>query len=221
MKRRGATMLELLIAMTIVSVVATLTALLLQRVSRATLRTTLRTEMQQQALTAVQRMITDLRGSCCSGVAVRSSAAPLALAICPLSQPGRRAGSQSAVLNNGELLWSDFFQIYAYDSSAQVLTYREWPPGAPTPTAAELDVTKPRRLTAGRLADILNNSPARQVTLITGLRSFEISYPPGGSDLLLVQPLTIKMVLGRKGNTGHNAPELFTYKRTVFMPEQR
>lgn len=221
MRRRGATMLEMLITLTIVSVVATLTALLLQRVSRATARTTLRTEMQQQALTAVQRLVTDLRGSCCSGVAVRSSAAPLAIAICPLSQPGRRAGSQSAVLNNGELLWSDFFQIYAYDSNAKTLSYREWPPGSPTPTAAELDVTKPRRLTPGRLADILNNPPARQMTLVSGLRSFEVSYPPGGSDLLLVQPLTIKLVLERRGNTGHTAPELFTYRRTVFMPEQR
>ena len=124
------TVLELLITMTVVLVVTGLTALLLQSTSRAALRTTMRTEMQQQALVAIQRLVTDLRRSCCAGVSIRSGAAPVALAICPLSQPDLRAGSQTGVLNNGELLWSDFYQIYWYDASAQKLIYREWPPGA-------------------------------------------------------------------------------------------
>ena len=221
MKRRGATVLELLISMTVVLVVTALTALLLQSTSRAALRTTLRTEMQQQALVAIQRLVTDLRRSCCSGVAIRSGAPPLALAICPMSQPGLRAGSQSGVLNNGELLWSDFYQIYWYDSSAQALKYREWPPGNPVATAEEMDVTRPRRLTGGRIAEILNLPAGRELKLITGLTGFEITYPPGGSDLLMVQPVSIKVTLQRKGNTGHVDPESYTYRRTFFLPEQR
>ncbi len=215
------TVLELLITMTVVLVVTGLTALLLQSTSRAALRTTMRTEMQQQALVAIQRLVTDLRRSCCAGVSIRSGAAPVALAICPLSQPDLRAGSQTGVLNNGELLWSDFYQIYWYDASAQKLIYREWPPGNPVATAEELDVTKPRRLTPGRIAEILNAPLGRHLTLMTGVTGFEISYPPGGSDLLMVQPVSLKVTLQRKGNTGHVDPETYTYRRTFFLPEQR
>lgn len=221
MSRRGATVLELLIALTIVVVVSALVALLLQSTSRAALRTTMRTEMQQQALVAIQRLLTDLRRSCCAGVSIRSGANPVALAICPMSQEGLRAGSQTGVLNNGSLLWSDFYQIYSYDAGARTLNYREWPPGNPSATADELDVTKPRRLSSGRLAEVLNNPPARQLILMTGVTAFEIAYPPGGSDILMVQPVSIKVVLQRKGNTGRPDPETFTYRRTFFLPEQR
>jgi hypothetical protein len=221
MRRRGATVLEMLITLTIVLVVTALSSLLLQSTSRATIRTTLRCEMQQTAFVAIQRLLTDLRRSCCSGISIRSGAAPLAIAICPMSQPGLRSGSQTGVLNNGELLWSDFFQIYSYDASAQTLNYREWPPGNPAPTAEESDVTKPRRLAPGRIAAILNTPASRQVTLISGLTNFEITYPPGGSDLLVIQPVTIKVTLQRKGNTGHPEPETYTYRRSFFLPEQR
>ncbi|MBN9418877.1 hypothetical protein ABS71_16160 [bacterium SCN 62-11] len=213
MKRRGVTLLELLITMTIVLVVTGLTALLLSSTSRAALRITMRSEMQQQALTAMQRLLTDLRRSCCSGVAIRSGAAPVAVAICPLKGSG--------VLNNGELSWSDIFQIYWYDGSAKTLNCREWPPGAPAATLEELDITKPRRLAPGRIAAILNVPAARQFTLVTGLTSFEISYPPGGSDVLMIQPVTFKLTLERKGNTGRNTPEVYTYQRSFFLPEQR
>ena len=213
MKRRAVTLLELLITMTIVLVVTGLTALLLSSTSRAALRITMRSEMQQQALTAMQRMITDLRRSCCSGVAIRSGAAPLAVAICPLKGSG--------VLNNGELLWSDVFQIYWYDSNAKTLNCREWPPGNPAASSEEMDITKPRRLAPGRIAGIVNAPAGRQLTLITGLTAFEISYPPGGSDALMIQPVTFKLTLERKGNTGHKAPETYTYQRSFFLPEQR
>ena len=214
-------MLEMIIAMTIVLVVSSIGALLLQSTSRAAIRTTLRTEMAQQALVASQRLLTDLRHSCCAGISIRSGASPLAIAICPLSQPGLRPGQPPAVSNNGELLWSDFFQIYFYDSNKKTLNYREWPPGAPTASSEELDPAKPRRLSSGRLAEVLNNPAPRQVTLISGLTAFEVTYPPGGSDLLLIQPIMIKLTLQRRGNTGRPDPETYTYQRSFFLPEQR
>lgn len=219
--RRAVTVLELIIAMTIVLVVSSLGALMLQSTSRAAIRTTMRTEMAQQALVASQRLLADLRHSCCGGISIRSGASPLAIAICPLSQPGLRPAQPAAVANNGELLWSDFFQIYHYDSNKQTLNYREWPPGAPSATPEELDPSKPRRLSPGRLAEILNNPAPRQATLITGLTAFQVSYPPGGSDLLLVQPVLLKFTLQRKGNTGRPDPETYTYQRSFFLPEQR
>lgn len=221
MSRRGISVLEIVIALTIVLVVSSIGALLLQSSSRAAIRTTLRTEMQQQALIAMQRLVTDLRRSCCSGVSIRSGAAPIAIAICPLSQARLRAGAQPGVANSGELLWSDFFMLYSYDAAAHTLNYREWPPGGPAPTAEEIDPTRPRRLAAGRIAQILNDAPLRPVILLSGLTAFEISYPPGGSDLLLIQPVTLKITLQRKGNTGHPEPETYTYQRSVFLPEQR
>ena len=220
-KQRGVTVLELMIALTILLVVSALGALLLQSTTRAALRTTMRTEMSQQALVAMQRLLTDLRHSCCSGIAIRSGSSPLAIAICPLSQPDFRPGQQSAVLNNGELVWSDYFQIYHYDANLKTLNYREWPPGAPSATAEELDVTKPRRLSAGRIAEIVNNPPPREVTLISGLTEFQITYPPGGSDLLIIQPVIVKFTLQRKGNTGRPDPETCTLQRSFFLPEQR
>lgn len=214
-------MLELVITIALTLLVTSLSALFLQSSSRALTRTTMRSEMQQQALIAMQKLLTDLRRSCCAGIAIRSDVAPRALAICPLSQPGLRAGSSTAVLNNGELLWSDFFLIYFYDAQNQTLNYREWPPGNPTAATDELDITKPRRLTTTRIAQILSLPATRQLTLVTGLTGFDIIYPPGGSDLLLIQPLTIKLTLQRKGNTGRPQPETFTYQRSVFIPEQR
>ena len=66
------------------------------------------------------------------------------------------------------------------------------------------------------------NAPlGRHLTLMTGVTGFEISYPPGGSDLLMVQPVSLKVTLQRKGNTGHVDPETYTYRRTFFLPEQR
>ncbi|MBS2035973.1 hypothetical protein JST97_13370 [bacterium] len=220
-QRRGTTVLEMIIALTIVLVVSSIGALLLQSSSRAAIRTTLRTEMQQQALVAMQKILTDLRRSCCSGISIRSGASPQAIAICPLSQAGLRAGSQPGVANSGELLWSNFFLIYSYDAVAHTLNYREWPPSGPSPTPEETDPTRPRKLSPGRIAQILNIPSTRPVTLLTGLSQFEISYPPGGSDLLLIQPITLKVTLQRKGNTGHPEPETYTYRRSFFLPEQR
>lgn len=50
---------------------------------------------------------------------------------------------------------------------------------------------------------------------MTGVTGFEISYPPGGSDLLMVQPVSLKVTLQRKGNTGYVDPETYTYRRTA------
>ena len=132
-----------------------------------------------------------------------------------LTEQLSKLADNARALNAGEM------PAQALDASAQSLNYREWPPGNPVPTNAETDPIRPRRLTSGRLAEILNVPAGRKLTLITGMTGFEISYPPGGSDLLMVQPVSLKVTLQRKGNTGHVLPETFTYRRTFFLPEQR
>lgn len=221
MKRSAFTLLEILIALGILVVVGSLISLLLVRTMRATTRGTLRVEMQQQAVIAMQRILTDLHKSCCAGVTVRSGAAPRALCICPISQPDLRAGEPPPVQGDGQLVWSKFFLIYDYDSAAQQIRYREWPPGSVAATSLETDPGNPRRLTSGRLAQVLAGTGTHLQVVCSGVTSFQLSYPPGGSDDQYVQPLTLEIVQQRRGNTGHSQPETFSYRRSVFLAEQR
>lgn len=225
--RRGVTLLELTVSATVLIVVTVLGALLLVRTTNVTLKGTLRVEMQQQAVQALNRIVNDMRKSTAAGISVRSGNPPRAIAICPLSQPELRAGQQPAVQGDGKLRWSSFFLLYWHDGSAARLQYREWPPpgtappGTVVPTPEEIAILGPRRLSPARLAEVLNGAPGREVTVVSGVTAFNLTYPPTGSDEEYVQPLTIQLVQQRRGNTGLRAPETFTYTRTVFLAEQR
>ena len=219
--RRGTTVLELIITMGILLVVTALGALLLIRTSRATLRGTMRVDMQQQSVVAMQHILGAMRKSCCAGVSIRSGPSPRAICVCPLSQPDLRTGEPVPIQADGVLRWSSFFLIYYYDETRQQIRHREWPPGSVTPTSLETSIANPRRLAPDRLAAVLAGTAPRETVLASGVTAFNLIYPPGGTDDLYVQPLTIQIVSQRQGNTGHAKPEVFTYTRSVFLAEQR
>jgi type II secretory pathway pseudopilin PulG len=221
--RRAFTLIELTITAVVLLVVTALGALLLARTLKVSTRGTLQAEMQQQAVTALNRLVTDMRKSSAAGISVRSGAAPKAIAICPLSSAELRPGQPPPVKEDGTLVWSSFFLIYHYDESRQQLRYREWPPGLVAATSEEESTVSPRRLSPARLAAVLGSPPPREEVVATGVVAFNVGYPPGsgGSDELYVQPLTLQIVQQRLGNTGGRDPERFTYTRTVFLPEQR
>jgi len=218
---RGVTLMELMFTSAILLVVTSLMALLLVRTSRASLRGVLRVEMQQQAVVAMQHILGAMKKSCCAGISVRSGPAPRAICVCPISQPGLRAGEPAPVQNDGILRWSSFFLIYYHDPTRRQIRHREWPPGSVLPTSLETDRSNPRRLDADRLAEVLAGSASRESVLASGVTAFNLTYPPGGTDELYVQPLTIQIVQQREGNTGHGQPEVFSYSRTIFLAEQR
>ena len=221
MLRRAATLMELLFSVGLLALATSLCALLLLRTSRATLRGTMRVDMQQQGVVAMQQILGAMRKSCCAGVTIRSGAAPRAICVCPISQPDLRSGEPAPVQADGVLRWSSFFLIYYYDEGRQQIRHRQWPAGSVLPSALETDRSNPRRLAPDRLAEVLAGTAPRETVLASGVTAFNLTYPPGGSDDLYVQPLTVQIVLERKGNTGHTRPEVFTYTRTVFLAEQR
>lgn len=219
--RRGTTLLEMLITTGVLLVVTALGALLLIRTARATLRGTMLVDMQQQSVVAMQQMLEAMRKTSCAGVSIRSGASPRAICVCPISQPELRPGQPAPLQADGGLRWSSFFQIFYYDESLQQIRYREWPPGSVLPTTLETFIAHPRRLAPERLAEVLAGTASREKVLASGVKAFRLTYPPGGTDNLYVQPLTISIISQRQGNTGHSKPEIFTYSRNVFLAEQR
>lgn len=218
--RRGFTLIELTITAVVLLVVTVLGTLLLLRTTSAGLRGTLRVEMQQQAVTAMQRIIGDMRKSSPAGVSV-SSGDLRAIAICPISQPQLRGGELEPVQEDGRLRWSSFFLIYHHNAPAEQLVYREWPPGSVVATPDETAIVNPRRLSVARLGEVVAGTTPIQQVIASGVTAFNITYPPLGSDELYIQPLTLQLVQRRKGNTGRPEPETFSYTRTVFLAEQR
>ncbi len=218
--RTGATLIELLIVAGVLLVISAVGFSLLLKTSQATQRGSLRVEMQQQAQVSMAKLVDDMKHSCCAGVSVRSTA-PKAIAICPVSRPDVRAGELSPVQADGVLRWSSFFQFYYYDAPSQEFRYAEWPNGSVVATALETSILNPRRLGVDRMAAILSGSLTHPKRLATGVTQFDLLHPSGGSDALYIQPLTIKMTLQRRGNTGNTAAEMFTLARTVFLEDQR
>jgi hypothetical protein len=218
--RRAFTLLELTITAVVLLVVTVLSTLLLLRTTSAGLRGTLRVDMQQQAVTAMQRLIGDMRKSSPAGVSV-SSGNPRAIAICPISQPQLRPGELEPVQEDGRLRWSSFFLIYQHNPDTEQLLYREWPPGSVPSSPEETAIVSPRRLSVPRLTQVLAGTTPVQQVVASGVTALNITYPPLGSDELYIQPLTLQLVQRRKGNTGRPEPETFSYTRTVFLAEQR
>lgn len=219
--KRAFTLLELLVTMTLLTLVVALGLAFLLPVLRASTRGTLRVEMEQQATVAMNRLVTDLRRTSVSGLSLRSGPDPVAVAACPVSGPDLRAGQPGPVQPDGTVVWSDFFILYSWTAAEAKLKRREWPPGAPSPGPLETSILNPRHLSADRMAEILAQPAPREIVLATGVKSFEIVPAPGGTDTLVMQPVAFKLVLERKGNTGHEKPEQFTMIRTLYLRNQK
>lgn len=220
MSRSGATLIELLVVSGVLLIIGTVGFSLMLKTSQATQRGTLRVEMQQQAQVSLSKLVDDMKHSCCAGVSVRSTA-PKAIAICPVSRPDLRLGELEPVQADGVVRWSSFFQFYHYDGLTQEFRYQEWPAGSVVATAQETSVLNPRRLGVDRIAEVLAGSGSNSKRLANGVTGFDLIHPAGGSDGLYIQPLTIKLTLERRGNTGNSAAEIFTVSRTVFLDDQR
>jgi prepilin-type N-terminal cleavage/methylation domain-containing protein len=213
MRGRGYTLLELLIALGLLGLVASLVSLMLVRTLKLSQKGLSRVDMQQQASLALQRMLTDLRRTSCAGLSLRSSADPKGLAICPISSPQLRSGQPEPVQGDGLLRWSDFFLLYYHDRLGQRMLYREWPPGSPSASAAELSISRARRLDPARLLEVLQGV-GRTVVLAQGVSDFEIVHAFGGRDDLVIQPLRFRLSLFR-------GSEKLQLVRSVFLAEQR
>ncbi len=221
MTRRAYSLLEVILSLALITLVMGLTLAFLFPALRASVRGTLRVEMQQQAVTALNRLCSDVRRTSVAGLSLRSGPPPIAVAACPVSGPDLRSGQPGPMQPDGTVVWSDFFVIYYLDESSRKLMRREWPPGPPAPTVEETTIIKPRRLSPARLAQILSQPAANEMVLATDVASFEIEPGPGGSDSEVAQPVRFRLVLERRGNTGHLSQERFIYTRSVFLRNQK
>lgn len=215
------TLLETLVTLTLLAMVTWLGFAFLLPAMRGSVRGTLRVEMQQQATVALNRLTADLRRTSAAGISLRTDSQPIVVAACPVSGPDLRSGAPGPIQPDGTVVWSDFFILYSWDSTTQKLMRREWPPGPPAPTNAEISVLKARRLTPVRMDQIVASPSNGAQVMAVGVVELSILQPAGGTDTLVKQPLRFKLVLERKGNTGHDKPERFTLTRTVFLRNQK
>lgn len=219
--RRGLTLLEVLVTAVLLGLVVTLGFAFLLPVMRGSTRGTLRVEMQQQAALALNLLTLDLRRTSVAGLSLRSGPEPVVVAACPVSSPDLRAGLPPPMQPDGTVVWSNFFILYHWSSDPGKLMRREWPPGPPSPTPLETSILNPRRLSPERLADVVSAPSASERVLATGVVSFEILPAPGGTDSMVVQPVRFRLVLERKGNTGHETPERYTLVRSAYLRNQK
>lgn len=201
--KKGFTLLEITVTAVLLSMVMLLAIRFLVPTMRISARGTLRVEMQQTAVVALNRLITDYERSSPAGIGLRLTA-PVAVSVCPVVR----------VQPDGADVWSDSFILYSYDVPTRQLRRREWPPGAPSPTTEELTITKARRLGPDRIAGILAEPPARQIILAADVDSFQILQPPGATGDMLIQPVRFQLTLKRQDQT-------FTCTRSAFVRNLR
>lgn len=221
MTRRAYSLIEIIFSLALIGLVAGLSLGFLFPALRASVRGTLRVEMQQQAVTALNRLCGDVRRTSVAGLSLRSGTPPIAVAACPVSGPDLRLGQAGPLQPDGTVVWSDFFILYYLDETSRKLMRREWPPGPPAATTEETTIVKPRRLSPARLAQIVAQSGSNEMVLATEVTRFEIEHAPGGSDGEVKQPVRFRLVLERRGNTGHQSQERFIYTRSVFLRNQK
>ena len=202
--RRGFSLLEIVVVCVLLSMVMLLGVRFLVPTLRISAKGTLRVQMQQTAVTALNKLVADYEASSPAGIGTRSGA-PVAVSICKLDR----------VQGDGTDVWSNHFIIYYCDIPTRQLRRREWPPGEPPATTEETSILKARRLLPDRIAAIVAEPAPVQTILAVDVESFRILHPPGGDDNELVQPLRFQLTLKR------NDADTLTCTRSAYVRNQR
>lgn len=205
--RRGFTLVEVMVAAALGVLVLGLAAGYLVPALRASDRGSSEVEMEQQAVLALSQIERDAGRTTPEGLSLRAEA-PVCLAVNPRDE----------VEPDGTVVWSDSYIIYSFDKKRGLLIRRQWPPGMPTPTAAEQVRIHPKRLTPARLAQIAAAAPVHYSVVARGVQDFRILQ--AGTDGLVRQPIHIVLTLQRKV-PGHQTPEQWIYSRSLFVREQQ
>lgn len=183
MKRRGFSLIEILVAAVLALLVLTILTSALIPVMRNTQRSMQRLELSQLAKSASARLLSDLQ-----------SAPPGAVAL-----PGVGTGGVSylaiqsiqKVTDTGKSVYSDELMVYRIDLTGKNLTKKICRP-------ADLSLERAFNYSVLQLADFHQNLPGSVRVLLNGcLREFELIAPVDGRPDLLRLRLGLESSLGR------------------------
>lgn len=199
--RRGVSLLEVIVAAGLLTLVLVLAFGYLLPATRAAGRYQTRSHMNQVALVVLGKIEQAASETSPGGVSW-SFADPVAVGFNPVDslQPA-----------NALLLWSQKYQIFWWDETENTLNETNWPPGPPTQAGSENTVARAKRLLAGRLQEITSQAPQRK-TLAQGVTKFEISHP--GTDTVLIQPITVTLELTELGREDRDDKQVLSQTLT-------
>lgn len=183
--KSGFSLLELVVAMALCTLVTVVSLNLTRPLSLLSNRALDRMEMQQEALISLSQLRSSLQSSAPPGLSLADGV----FAINPRSQP--------AVDSSGNLHWSDRVELF-YSASGE-LHQRRWPPqqpfaGDPAVPAWMSGSMRCKRFEGAQLLALANpDAPARR--LAQGVLQWKVENL--GPDGVIHQPLKILLVLQR------------------------
>ena len=202
--KRGISLMEVLLALSLTSLVLVVAFRLATQFLRLYRTESLKTDLQQSVLISLSRLASDLQQTVPSGVSV-SESTPVALAVNPFVV---QAGGQ-VVDGSGRLTWDDRFFVVAWLPGVDELVRFEHRPGV----APYLTPVRAKKLPPANLRDVITNSlPARRQVLARQVVSFAIE--PVGCELELRQPLKFTLEARREQLR-------FRLSRSVFLAGSR
>mgnify|MGYP003605593188 FL=1 len=184
--RSGFTLLELVVALALLSLVTLVSFNLTRPLALISARSLDRMEMQQEALISLGQLRSSLQSSAPAGLSLDDGL----MAINPRSQP--------AVDTSGNLHWSN--QITCFYVHAGELRRREWPPSLPVagdpPVPTWMDSTVRCKRLEGPPLLALANPRAQGKRLAQGVLAWKVENQ--GADGAIHQPLQVLLTLQRR-----------------------
>lgn len=201
---RGLTLVEMLVAAGLGSILLLLFFMLLVPSMQYSGRETARAEVQQQSVLAFNAIENAIRGSASGGIA-----------IFPKGTPGRPAGLAVQPLQDvddlGRLVWQDQFTVFFWDSTSKKLHSKTWPPKIPGLTKSPVKGRPTAMIESDYIALLTSPNPSLR-TLAYGVADFDAVH--AGAFPALVPPLNLTMRLERE--VAHQT-ETFVYTRTLSL----
>lgn len=200
-------LLETLVAGTLLTVVMGMILSILIPTFRNTSRGGLRVEMQQQASIALERLVIDLEHG-----------APASVSVLP-APPASSDVSGVAVQridgysSSGAQQWEKQLVVYYWLPKTRALKREIWMNGMKPALPVTLLDYHPSRITRQDLIEIINDGSSPEKTLARGVSKFKVDYP---DDLSKRQPYQIELRLERVA-TGKQEPEVLSLKREITL----
>lgn len=203
----GFTLVELLIGLTLLSLLTLMFAWFIVPALRMASLGTTRVDIQQMAVLACNKVAADLQGSARLAVSLHSRAAadpgndPVVVAMVPIKD----------VDQNGRRIWKQEVVTYFWDRNTRLLLRRTFPPGPPASLSVDpLPVVGPTRFsTADLLA--LANPAAPVIRVASRVVNFDATKLSEPADAYVVDISIEENVSGKR------QAERFDYKKVVSL----
>ncbi|MBN9414225.1 MAG: type II secretion system protein [Candidatus Eremiobacteraeota bacterium] len=206
MRRRGMSLLETLLAGTLLTMVMGLALSFLIPTFRNSSRGGLRVEMQQQASIALERLVIDLEHG-----------APASVSILPAPTgtdevSGVAVQRMEGYTSSGSQLWEMQLIFYYWLPKTGTLKREIWKNGMNPSLSVTLLDYHPAHVTRQDLLAVINDGSSPESNLARGVTKFSVDYPAPPYQ----QPYRIQLTLERSP-IGQKAPEVLTLDRSITL----